>query len=212
MEIIRPDKDSGVGIYAKSIAVKPKEHRGIADEMINWFNAMNGHFTGEFSKGFAIAHCQVANIAEPLKLIVLDKELVNPTATHGKQTLENVFFEAQTIWNAEILDAPKKITRKVPKRTVSKPFNGKVDVDIEWEDKELDNRITVPEACMSFQHRTKKNIKRYHTIKVRYQYIAKNMLGIEVVKTFEGWVKGLKAHILQHECQHFDGKNMYYDC
>ena len=121
------------------------------------------------------------------------------------------FFEAQTIWNAEILESPKKITRKVPKRTVSEPLNGKVDVDIQWEDKELDNQITVPEACMSFQHRGSKNIKRFHTIKVRYQYIGKNFLGMEVVKTFEGWVKGMKAHILQHECQHFDGKNMYYD-
>ena len=215
MEIVRPDKDSGLGIYAESIVVKPKEHLDVAAEMIEWFDKANGSFKGEFARGFAIAHCQVANIKEPLKLIVLEKDLVKPdapkTGGKGAQTLENVFFEAQTIWNAEILESPKKITRKVPKRTVSEPLNGKVDVDIEWEDKELNNQITVPEACMSFQHRGSKNIKRYHTIKVRYQYIGKGLLGGAKVKTFEGWVKGLKAHVLQHECQHFEGKNMYYD-
>ena len=96
MEIVRPDKDSGLGIYAVSIAVKPKQHLGIAAEMIEWFNKENGNFKGEFSRGFAIAHCQVANIAEPLKLIVLDKDLVSTkakkTGDKGEQTFENVFF------------------------------------------------------------------------------------------------------------------------
>ena len=123
----------------------------------------------------------------------------------------NCFFESQAIFNAEILEAPKKIKRMVPKRKVSKPDKGKVEVEIVQEEKELDNLINVPEACMSFPQRTKKNVDRYHTVKVRYQYLDKNLVGLTTVKTFEGWVEGLKAHVLQHECQHFDGKNMYYD-
>lgn len=212
MEIVRPDKESGLGIYAKSVSVKPKEHRAVANEMMTWLNENNGKFKGEFSRAFAIAHCQVANVADPLKLFVVDTEFVNPDVSDNKkQNLINCFFESQAIWNAEILETPDKITRKVPKRKVTPVKDGKVEVEIVEKEEKIDNKILVPEACMSWQHRKSRNMQRYHTIKVRYQYITKNMLGIEVVKTFEGWVEGLKAHILQHECQHFDGKNMFYD-
>lgn len=212
MEIVRPPKDSGLGIYAKSVTVKPKKHRAVAEEMIEWLNATNGSFKGEFSKAFAIAHCQVANVEAPLKLFVLNNEFVNPdVADNKKQNLTNCFFEAQAIWNAEILETPAKIKKMVPKRKVSPVEGGKVEVEIVKKEENIDNIIEVPEACMSWQNRKAKNMKRYHTIKVRYQYIGKNILGFAVVKTFEGWVEGLKAHILQHECQHFDGKNMYFN-
>ena len=211
-EINRPEKDSGLGIYAQSVTVKPKQHKETANSMIEWFNEANGTFKGEFSKGFAIAHCQVANVPDPIKLFVVDKDLVQKNVPEiKKQNNTNCFFEAQAIFNAEILEAPHKIKRMVPKRNISKPDKGKVEVEIVQEEKELSNIINVPEACMSFQHRTTKNTDRFHTVKVRYQYLDKNLLGIEITKTFEGWVEGLKAHVLQHECQHFDGKNMYYD-
>jgi peptide deformylase len=211
-EIERPDKDSGLGIYAQSVAVKPKEYKELAQNMVEWFRENNGKLKGEFSKGFAIAHCQLENVPNPIKLFVVEDDLVQKNVPEiKKQNNINCFFEAPAIFNAEILEAPKKVTRKVPKRNVSKPKNGKVEVSIVHEDKELDNIMTVPEACLSFPQRTKKNVQRYHTVKVRYQYLEKNLLGIEVVRTFEGNVEGLKAHVLQHECQHFDGKNMYYD-
>lgn len=210
-EINRPAKDSGVGIYAKSITVKPKEHRDLANDMVEWFRATNGSFKGEFSKGFAIAHCQVANVVDPIKLFVVEDELVRQNVPEiKKQNNINCFFESPAIFNAEILEAPEKIKRMVPKRNISKPEKGKVEVEIVKEEKELSNVINVPEACMSWKHRKARNKDRFHTVKVRYQYVDKNLLGIEVVRTFEGWVDGLKAHILQHECEHFDGKNMYY--
>lgn len=212
MEIVRPDKDSGLGIYAQSVTVKPKEHKAVAEEMCDWLNEKNGTFKGEFATAFAIAHCQVANVPEPIKLFVLNKEFVDPTVPDTKkQNLTNCLFEAQAIWNAEILEAPEKLTKKVPKRKIHKPEKGKVEVEIVQEETQVDNLIMVPEACMSWQHRKARNKKRYHTIKVRYQYLGKNLLGMEVVKTFTGWVEGLKAHILQHECEHFEGKNMYYN-
>ena len=211
MKIDRPDKDSGLGIYAKSVEVDPKQYREVADQMIKWFNETNGTFAGEFEKAYAVAHCQVFNVSEPLKLFVVDEQLVNPKSKDGKQNLENTFFESQAIWNAEILESPEKVTKQVPKRKIGKPKDGKVDVEIVMEDKEVDNIIEVPEACMSFPHKSKKNIKRFYRIKARYQYLKKNKLGIISTKTFEGWVSGLKSHIIQHECQHFEGKNMYYD-
>ena len=92
MEIVRPDKNSGLGIYAKSVAVDPKKHKKVAEEMIEWLNETNGKFKGHFSRGFAIAHCQVANVAEPLKLFVLDKQFVDPKADpNKKQNLTNCF-------------------------------------------------------------------------------------------------------------------------
>jgi len=212
MEIVRPDKNSGLGIYAKSVTVDPKKHKKVAEEMIEWLNETNGKFKGHFSRGFAIAHCQVANVAEPLKLFVLDKQFVDPKADpNKKQNLTNCFFEAQAIWNAEILETPTHLTKMVPKRKVSKPEKGQVEVEIVQEETKVSNLIVVLEACMSFPLRKEKNKERYHTIKVRYQYLDRNLLGLEVVKTFEGEVEGLKAHILQHECEHFDAKNMFYD-
>lgn len=212
MEIVRPEKDSGLGIYAKSVTVKPKEHVETALEMVQWLNANNGTFKGVFSRGFAIAHCQVANVEAPLKLFVVDQEFVAKDVPETKkQNMVNCFFEAQAIWNAQILETPSHLMKMVPKRKVSKPVKGQVEVEIVQEETKVNNLISVPEACMSFPLRKEKNKDRYHTIKVRYQYIDKNMLGMTVVKTFEGYVEGLKAHILQHECEHFEGKNMYFD-
>jgi peptide deformylase len=213
--IERPSKDSGLGIYAKSVAVKPKEYKQLAADMCKWLDETNGHFKGSFQRGFAIAHCQVANVPEPIKLFVLDKDLVVPEGKEpkGKQTLVNCFFEAQAIFNAEILEAPDKITKQIPRRKVTHPKDKPLEVQVEvvYEPKEVDNRIMVPEACMSFNehNRKERNTQRFHTIKVRYQYLSKNMLGIETVKTFKGWVEGLKAHILQHEVDHHEGRNMY---
>lgn len=212
MQIVRPDKDSGLGIYAKSVTVEPKKHVQTALEMVQWFNATNGTFKGEFSRGFAIAHCQVANVEAPLKLFVVDKDLVAKDVPETKkQNNVNCFFEAQAIFNAEILETPSHLTKLVPKRKVGKPVKGQVEVEIVQEETKVSNLISVPEACMSWANRKARNKDRYHTIKVRYQYLDKNIVGMTVVKTFEGYVEGLKAHILQHECEHFDGKNMFYD-
>lgn len=212
MEIVRPEKDSGLGIYAKSVTVNPLKYQEKARNMVTWFNTNNGTFKGTFSKGFAIAHCQVENIESPLKLFVVDEDLVAKKVPETKkQNMVNCFFEAQAIWNAEILETPSHLMKMVPKRKVSKPEKGQVEVEIVQEETKVNNLISVPEACMSFPLRKEKNKDRYHTIKVRYQYIDKNILGMTVVKTFKGYVEGLKAHILQHECEHFEGKNMYFD-
>lgn len=211
MELVKTHHESGRGIHAKSVMVNPKEHVAVAEEMAEWFNATNGHFVGENERAYAIAHCQVTDSETPLKLIVLDKQLVKPEAEkEGKMSLTNVYFEAQAIWNAEILEKPRKVTVSVPERQVTKTEKkGEVKVDVIMKEREVENTYSVMEGCMSYPHRRGKRMVRAHRIKVRYQYLAK-MLGIMHVKTFEGWVEGLKAHILQHECDHFAGKTMYF--
>lgn len=215
MEITKTSHDSGLGIYAESIPITDwKAAQAVADEMVEWMDADNGKFKGEHERAFAMAHCQVAPIAEPLRLFVVDKQLVMPKRLppNGKQTLVNTFFEAQVIYNAVILEAKRRIVKPVPQRKVTRdPKNkGKVEVDIEMVEREIDNIIDVPEGCMSFPERkAKKNVKRYYTIKVRYQYY-KKWLFFKKLYTFEGEVEGLKAHIFQHEIDHFNAENIFF--
>lgn len=216
MEITRPHHESGLGIYAKSVPVIKDwdTAEGIAKEMIEWMDTTNGNFKGEFKKAFAMAHAQVVDHDHPYKLFVVDKELVVPASKvpKGKQNHVNTFFEAQAIFNCEILEAPDKVTRKVPQRKVTRDPKNKLQATVEMvmEDKQISNVIEVPEGCMSFPHRSERNMKRCYTVKVRYQWVGKNLLGMRKVETFEGWVEGLKAHIIQHECEHFDGKNIHF--
>jgi hypothetical protein len=217
MEITKTHHESGLGIYAKSLPVKTKEEwkqaKEVSREMQDWMNETNGKFKGEHPKAFAMAHCQVVEHDHPIRLFVVASDLVAPKfiPKDNKQTLENTFFEAQSIFNAEILEAPKTIVRGVPERKVTRDPKDKTKVEVEIVkiDKKISNVIEVPEGCMSFGHRKAKNVKRCYGIRVRYQYLKKGLFG-EKVATFEGWVEGLKAHIFQHECDHFDTKNIFF--
>lgn len=214
MKIEKTDHKSGLGIYAKSISVQTKEQweeaKRIAKEMIDWLDAENGSFVGTHERAFAMAHPQVAPIEQPFKLFVVDKDLVLPEKRDkdSKHTLENSYFESQAIFNVEILETPAKVKRKVPKRNVVRDEKNKMQVHVEMvvEEKEISNLIAVPEACMSFPHRKAKNVDRYYEIKVRYDYLDKK----GKVKTFEGWVSNIKAHIIQHEADHFNAENIYH--
>lgn len=199
MKIEKTKHDSGLGIYATSVPIKTRSEwkaaKQVANEMIEWFDKANGSFVGEFERGFAMAHSQVAPVEKPLQLFVVANDLVNPNPPaklpNGKENTLNIankYWESQAIFNCEVLETPEKITRN---------------------DVMLRNIIKVPEGCMSFLHRKEKNVKRFYKIKVRFQYIASGLFG-EKVKTFEGWVEGLKAHIIQHECDHFNAENIYF--
>lgn len=216
MQIEKTHHDSGLGIYAISQPVKTKAEwevaKAVAREMVEWLDKENGHFKGEHPNALAMAHCQVAPVKMPWRLFVVNHELLVPEKLEkdAKQNLKNTFFEARAIFNCEILETPLKITRKVPKRHVEKTESGETQLTVTYEDKEIDNIISVPEGCMSFDHRKAKNKDRYHTIKVKYQYVGKGLLGGEKIHTFEGEVSGLKAHVIQHEVDHFNAINMYH--
>lgn len=214
MQIAKTDHDSGLGIYAKSkkiVTTKDWEDaKGVSHEIIAYMDENNGKFQGNHPQAYALAHCQLAPISEPLNLFVVAKELVLPDKPENdNQTLVNTFFEAQAIFNAEILEQPAKIEREVPQRKIIHDKGKSFIENIVKEKKLISNLINVPEACMSFPQRKAKNTDRFHTIKVRYQYLHKGIMGT-TAKTFEGWVEGLKAHILQHECDHFQAKNIFY--
>jgi len=210
---IKPKHDhtQPIGIYAIAKPVArfgDKEIKDTARRMIAWLNANNGAFPAPYVTSYAISHCQVAD--EPYRLFVVSSELVRNAGIELKretrqQNRKNFFFPTQAIFNAEILETPEKMKAKIPKREVTKE-NGKVSSKITVNEGEVSNRISVPDACMSFPQRTKKNTERFFRIKVRYQTMS--AFGVLVSKT--EWVEGLKAHIFQHEIDHANAINIYY--
>lgn len=217
LQITRPHHESGCGIYALSRPVETKADwdaaKAVALEMCQWMDETNGKFNGEFSRAFAMAHAQVVEHDHPWQLFVVAKELIAPEKIEekAKENLTNYYFEAQSIFNCQVLEAPDKITAKVPQRKVTADPNNKtkVEVSVEMVEKPVNNIIVVPEGCMSFPHRAERNMERKYRIKVRYQWLKKGLLG-QKVETFEGWVEGLKAHIIQHETDHFNAKNIHF--
>jgi peptide deformylase len=98
-------------------------------------------------------------------------------------------WEDSAIINPEIIEAPKSI-----------------NVGSE-EEKDMKNNVVVyEEGCFSFPHRKPKKVKRYFRIKVRYY-----TKGLFSMKIYERWIEGMAAHVFQHELQHLQGKNIYFE-
>lgn len=213
INIVNPGPNSGRGIYARAVAIRTREEwknaREVADDMCEWFDEKNGNFPGEFSRAYAIAHSQVTDDKKPLRFFVVAKELYEDKEK-GKREIENFAFEARAIFNCIMLETPAKIKRRMPERRVTTDKDGKARVAVSMTEKEVPNFIDLAEGCMSFPHRKEKNVQRYFRIFVQYQYFAK-FLFWQRRKTFRGWVEGLKAHIIQHEVDHFNGKNIFYE-
>lgn len=198
--------ESGQGIYALSKKVSPRDHIQLALDMAAWLTETNGKFSGNFSSGYAIAHCQIAE--EPIALFVVAPQLVG--TKEDKHTQKNYFFPSAAIFNAELLEAPEEIVEKVPNRVLRKnPDTKQEEMTVELMERKISNKVPLKEACMSWPNRTEKNVERFFRIKVRYQYL-KKVLGVYVPMRRTEWVEGLKAHIFQHELDHFAGKNIYF--
>lgn len=202
------DHLSGKGIYAISKPVKSwRQVKDTALKFANWLNTNNGKFDGIYKLAYAISHCQVCD--EPYKMFVVHRQLVRPYWFHRINTKtennKNFYFPSQIILNAEILETPFKVKAQIPKRE-SVTENGKPGYKIVTKEGEVNNIISVPDACMSFPERKQKQVNIYFKIKVRYQY--KGIFGFLRTKT--EWVEGLKAHIFQHEVDHQNALNIYY--
>lgn len=197
---------SDKGIYAVSKRVESyRQVSNLVNSLTSWLNTNNGQFDYDdiHKTAYAIAHSQVAD--EPFDLFIVNEELINKYDIKTKgQNKSNFFFPSQAIFNARIIESPLKIKAKVPKREVVTK-NGSVDSKVVVTESDVNNKIQVSEGCMSFPHRTPKNVERFYRIKVKYQ--VKGFFGL---KTITEWVEGLKAHIFQHEIDHAQGKNIYF--
>jgi len=103
----------------------------------------------------------------------------------SQDVLAEKMFESYFIINPEIIEAPA--TKDVA--------GNKVPNEVEYE-----------EACMSFPFRLARRIKRYDYIKVRYQIPTWHGL-----KTIKRELKGIASEIFQHEYDHLQGRNIYFE-
>lgn len=196
-------KESGRGIYAISKPVKAFSEAYKTSFLIEkWLNHNNGHFEGDKNLAYAISHCQIC--PDPFAMFTVCEEMANPFNLPDSRTRNytNFYFKAQTIFNAEILEAPEQIMADTAERVMNPDLTTKIIT----KEKMVSNIINVPDACMSFPLKKGKNVDIHFRIKVRYQI--RSWYGF---KTITEWVEGLKAHVLQHEIMHSQGRNIYYD-
>lgn len=181
-----------------------REAWSMGREMAVFLDENNGRFTGNFSNTFAISHGQIAEVRDPLNLFVVAKEMAGYGT--GRTNRENCYFPGRIIFNAKILETPKEIMMDFPTRTLDCVKGGIATFKQGVERKNTSNMQWLEEACMSFPLKNSRKMERYFRIKVRYWYFTPH--GIPLRKT--EWVEGLKAHIFQHECDHFDANPIYY--
>lgn len=147
------------------------------------FELVNGHFQGKYAAAYAIHHAQVSRT--PWDFFVVHDDLVNQG-----------HFPHAVIINPRIVHIPKMVgTEHMVKDATHK--------DIE---KMTENNFPMFESCMSFPWRTGKNVNRAMEIKVEFQTPG----GLFGLKKHRVTVKKIAAHILQHEIDHSQGKNMFY--
>ncbi|MFA5300300.1 MAG: peptide deformylase [Lutibacter sp.] len=106
------------------------------------------------------------------------------------ECVDEKMFKAQIIINPEIVEAPlnKEITQT----------NGtKITIP---------NAIEYQEPCMSFPYRQPKRVDRYDVIKVKYQI--PSLFGLKTITT---QLSGIASEIFQHEFDHLQGKNIYFE-
>jgi len=156
---------------------------------------VKGQFKGYYNKAFAIAHCQVSET--PFAFFVVSPDVM----------VEKMFAD-DVIINPEIVEAPlhKNI---VADPEALKKMADQMHVDpaqLKAKAITIPNAIEYQEPCMSMPYRTPKRITRYDVIKVKYQI--KGLLGF---KTIEAELKGIASEIFQHEFDHTQGKNIYFE-
>lgn len=208
MELIKPHHKPSERVTRKNLKRAYEEAVKLATFLEEGNKAK---FKGNWQQAVGISHYQVSE--EPFAMFAVSSELVGRPKkreqSRGKN-IRNWFFPAEVIFNAEIIEAPDEVERLVPKRELKrKPNSHEYEATITQEYKYVTNLIEVPDACMSYPDRTKKNTSRYHTIKVRYQ-IMRSLFGIKYLKTVTEEVEALKAHIFQHEIDHAYGMDMYF--
>lgn len=203
MEIHKPDHTQKRGIYARSVKARMKDI-ATGHEMAELLDTHNGSFGEQYGRAFALAHAQVTDSTAPVRMFVVNEDFVQ------EPNDERFFFPHRIILNAKILKAPETIPQTVPRREHYKDEHGKMRSRFVAKLKDMSNVIHVEEACMSFPNRKPKQMWRYYRVKVQYQYPV-TIFGFTFLWTKREWVRGLKAHIFQHEIDHFDAINIYYD-
>ncbi len=150
-----------------------------------------GKFEGFYNKAYSIAHCQVSET--PMAFFVLAPEVI-----------KEKMFESEVIFNPQIISAKEVRDISQDKKTLDKmgvaPEVGNANKLV------IPNVIEYQEPCMSFPFRKPKKVKRYNWIKVSYE-----IPGFFGLKRVERELEGIASEIFQHEFDHLQGKNIYFE-
>jgi len=171
---------------------------------IDTFDNLNEHALD--MKPVALHHSQV-DPDNPLNFFVVGDHLLKKSALtpeEYKQNKNKFFFDEKVIINPEILEMKETIEREVPERELADNEQG---YEIVQKKKDIVNKGTNKEGCLSFPHRKEKNYERYYKIKVKYQTVGGLFGGL---KTIKETVTGFKANIFQHEVDHANCKNIFH--
>lgn len=165
-------------------------------------------FKGIHRASYAIAHCQVSD--NPFAFFVLDKQLVKGSdVIKFREFLRNGIdvFEDRVIMNPQILESPLYVDDESKNDIVKKLYTGKSYNDgQELIAGKKPNSAQYMEGCMSFPYRKAKKINRFNKIKVSYYVMER---GRERRKT--RWLEGLPSQVFQHEFDHIQGQNIFFD-
>lgn len=110
--------------------------------------------------------------------------VANECVTNNPKMQWYKMFESQVIINPKIIEA----------------------LEYKNDGVKIPNMVEYNEMCMSFPFRTPKRVSRYDKITVEYQI--KSFFGLKTVKTT---LNGIASEIFQHECDHMQGKNIYFE-
>lgn len=194
------------GIYAVSRKATRKD-MALAREIAETMDSSAEEWAKRYNmKAWAIAHAQLTDSPEPVRIFV-----VHPSLVDKKLNVQNARFFDRAVFNPVIIEAEKEIvTYKPVRKTVFNEKTGRREIHDNVPEKCTTPNIFEPEeGCMSFTHRKPRKTQRVFRITVRYWYPRK-ILGFWVLWRRTERIEGLKSQIFQHEIQHFEGSNIFH--
>jgi hypothetical protein len=162
-----------------------KEIKGEVEKLKRFI--VSGKFQGYYNKAFALPHSVVSET--PFAFFIVAPEV-----------MAEKMFKAQVVVNPEVIEA-KEFFEASEKDLKDVPD------ELKKTQIQIPNIIDYQEPCMCFPFRQPKKIKRYNRIKVRYQI--PTLLG--GLKTVEDELQGIASEIFQHDTDHINGKNIYFE-
>ncbi len=113
--------------------------------------------------------------------------------------------EPYAIHHSQVSEDPYNFFVINEKYLPAKMFEGDVIVNPKVIGVLAKSLVRMNEGCMSFPHRLPKRVDRYADIKVEYSVVVDGKL----VKK-DRRADSIFAQIFQHECDHAEGKNIFY--
>lgn len=136
----------------------------------------------------------IQNSIVELKKFILNKDVhVGAYAIHHMQVSDNPFNFF--IVEASLTIGPNAIFKS---QVIINPEIIEIDTDL----------IAEQEGCLSFPYRKPRRVKRGVLALVCYQYLDDQGKLITIKREL---VRDLQSCIFQHECEHAEGKNIYFD-